>query len=318
MLEKKEIDLSEKVEKLQTEEAQARKVYGEAEEGYQNLVRKHSAEDLRKHLQAGEPCPVCDQVVARVPKRIPTAKLDEAQNAAEQRQDAWHKKQRALSKAEADLAALPSQVQSAKADVKRTSKQISEVAKRAERILEKTLGADAGIRLKRIAVELQAAESDCTSKEEKSRKAAEGEADTKEAFTQLERARAVVAENIRSITKQIEDAVTEIEELRARLKGAGDSKTIQANLTAQETAKLRRTEIERDIEQARKTGDQSQKQHSQVNARIAGLNGKVDTLNRAIANAKSEAAQIEQNLEKKLAGRYCRRAWTKRNKLTDS
>lgn len=57
-LEKKEIDLSGKLEKLTTDVAQAKKLYAEAQEAYEDLVRRHSAEDLRKHLQAGEPCPV--------------------------------------------------------------------------------------------------------------------------------------------------------------------------------------------------------------------------------------------------------------------
>jgi exonuclease SbcC len=302
LLEQKEIDLNGRIEKLQKEEANAKKVHEETEEAYQTLIRKHSAEDLRKHLQAGEPCPVCDQVVARVPKRVLTAKLDEAKKEAEEQRDAWNKKQRAMDRAEADLAALPSQLQSAKANVKRTSKQISDLTKRAERILGRAPGVDAGAKLKRIAAELHTADSDCASKEEVSRKAAEGEGDAKEIFTRLERDRAVLTENIQSIAQQIEDAAAEIQELRARLKGVGDSKTIQAELTAQETAKLRRTEIAKNIEQARKTRDQSQKQHSEVNARIAGLNGRIETLNRAVENAKSEAAQIERNLKKKLAG----------------
>jgi exonuclease SbcC len=302
LLEKKELDLNGRIEKLQTEEARAKKLHAETEEAYQTLIRKHSAEDLRKHLQAGEPCPVCNQVVARVPKRVLTGKLDEAKKEAEDRRDAWNRKQRALDRAEADLAGLPNQLQSAKADVKHASKQISDLTKRAERILGKTPGGDAGAKLDRIATELRTAESECTSKEEESRKAAEGEGDAKEIFTRLERDRAVLTENIQSITQQIEDAAVEIQELRVRLKGVGDSKTIQAELKGQETAKVRRTEITKNIEQARKTRDQAQKQHNEVNARIAGLNGRIETLNRAVENAKSEAAQIERDLKKKLTG----------------
>ena len=78
VLENKEVELKERIEELQTEEAQAKKLCEEAQGVYENLARKHSAEDLRKHLQTGEPCPVCDQIVNRVPKRLATAGLDDA------------------------------------------------------------------------------------------------------------------------------------------------------------------------------------------------------------------------------------------------
>jgi len=301
-LEKKQTDLAERIEKLQMDEAQAKKRYAEAQEACESLARKHSAEDLRKHLRTGESCPVCDQVVARLPKRVPTEKLDEAKIEAEERQDAWHKKGRALVKAEADLAALPSQLQSAKADVGRSSKQITETRKRAERILGKVPGVDGLAKLRHVAAELRAAESDCTSREMESRKAAEDQTNAKEISTRLERDLAVLTESIESLTRQINGAATEIEQLRARLEGVGDSKVIQAELTAQEKAKQRRTEIEKKIKQGHKAREQSQKQHSELNAQMAGLRGKVEILNATIEKAKSESAQIERNLKKKLAG----------------
>lgn len=301
-LEKKDGELKEKVEKLQTEEAEAKKAWKEAQAAYEDLVRKHSAEDLRKHLQTGEPCPVCDQVVNRLPKRLSTAGLDESKRTAEQRQDSWQRKQRALNKAESDLEALPSQLQSAKSDVKRTSKQIADLTKKAERILEKAPGKDAANQLERIAAELRSAEADCDVKEKQRDEAAEAEAAAKGVLSDLDRTRAVLVEKIRSITKQIEDAATEIANLSVQLKGLGDLKSIQTDLAAQEKARLQLIGIQQDILQARKTRDDAQKQHHEINARIAGLKGTLHALDHAVADAKSDAEQIERNLKKKLAG----------------
>lgn len=197
--------------------------------------------------------------------------------------------------------ALPSQLQSAKADVARASKQIADLNKRAERILGKRRG-DVPVRLKRVAAALHAAESDRLSKDEQRRKTAEDEANAKEVLTRLERDVAVLTENVQSLTRRIENTDTEIEELRGQLIGVGDSKTIQAELSTQEKAKQRRTDIERKIEQARKITDQSKEQHSDINTRIAGLKGKADALTRAAENAKSEAVRIERDLKTKLTG----------------
>lgn len=46
------------------------------------------AHALRSELAAGEPCPVCDQVVATIPKSRPAAKVDAAQKAADKAVDA--------------------------------------------------------------------------------------------------------------------------------------------------------------------------------------------------------------------------------------
>jgi exonuclease SbcC len=301
-LEKKDGELKETIGKLQTDEAQAKKLWKEAQATYEELVRKHSAEDLRKHLQTGEPCPVCDQVVNRRPKRLSTAALDDSKIGAEQRQDSWQRKQRAVNKAESDLEALPTQLQSAKSDVKRTSKQIADLTKKAERILEKIPGKDAAVKLGRIAAELRDAESDCGLKEEQRDAAAEAEASAKDMFAELERSRAVLVEKIRATTKQIEDAATEIANLRLQLKGAGDLKNIQSELAAQEKAKQKLVGIQQELQHARKRRDDAQKQHHEINEKIARLKGTLEALSRAFAAAQSEAGQIERNLKKKLAG----------------
>ena len=247
-LEKKGGELKEKIEKLQTEEEQAKELWGEAQASYEDLVRKHSAENLRKHLQTGEPCPVCDQVVNRLPKRLSTAGLDDSKKAAEQRQDSWQRKQRVLNKAESDLEALPGQLQSAKADVKRTSKQIADLTKKAERILEKAPGKDAAATLERIAGELREAETDCGVKEKQRDESSDAEDSAKDVLANLERTRDVLVEKIRAITKQIEDAGTEVANLRLQLKGSGDLKSIQTELVVQEKAKLKLTSIQQEIE----------------------------------------------------------------------
>lgn len=301
-LEMKDRELNEKIERLRTEELQAKKLWGETQRLYEDLTRKHSADDLRKHLRSGEPCPVCDQVVNRVPKRLSTSALDDFRKAAEQRQDAWQKKQRALDKADSDLDALPSQLQSAKSDVKRTSKQIADLTKKAERILEKAPGKDAEAKLKRIVAELHDAESDCELKEGQRDEAAQAETGAKDTLADLERTRAVLLEKVRATMKQIEDATTEIANCRLQLKGVGDLKSIQTELATQEKAKLTLVDIQREIQLVRKTRDEAQKQHHEVSARIAELKGTLGAMNRAAVDAKSEAEQIERDLKRKLAG----------------
>lgn len=301
-LEKRQMDLAGKIEQLKMEEAQAKKLHAEAKEAYESTIRRHSAVDLRKHLKAGEPCPVCDQAVVRLPKRIPTAKVDDAKAVVEEREVGWQKKQRALAKADADLAALPTQLQSARGNVARASRQITDTKKKSERIVGNVPWVDCLASLKRVAAELRGAESACEARESASRKAAGEDTNAKEDLSRVERELAVLTETIQSLKKQIGGAEADIERLRARLEGVGDFKTIQTQLSAQEKAKQRRNEIENKIIQAEKAREQSQKQCVQVGAVIASLKGKLEILNGAVAKTKAESVQIELTLKKNLAG----------------
>jgi exonuclease SbcC len=301
-IEKKQTALVERIEKLTLEEAQAEKLSAEAQEAYETIVRRHSAEDMRKHLKPGEPCPVCDQAVVRLPRRLPTAALDNAKAVAKERQEAWQKKQRALTKAEAESAGFPSQLQMVKANVARASRQISDTKRKAERVLVGAPRVDWLTRLKRAAGELRSAESNCASWEEESRKAAELATGTKEVFTRVERELAVLTENLRSLKQQIESAEIEIERLRPQLEGVGDLKSIQAKLVVQEKAKQRRSEIKNKIDQVQKVREQLQKQQVEASTRVAGFIAKIEVLNATVKKAKTESVEIELTLKTKLAG----------------
>jgi exonuclease SbcC len=301
-LEKQEKKLGSEIERFGREEATAKKAHSEAQDAVEALVRKHSAEELRKHLKAGEPCPVCDQVVGRVPKRLLASRRDEARSEASRCEEAWHKMRDAVAKATAELAGLPSQLKRLKDSVARTSKQITGLKTKAERILGKPPGPDAPNELKRFSAELRAAESDSTSKEDAARKAEEGETKAKDAMNQLERDRARLVQHLASLSHQIENAAQSITRLRVDLAGAGNVKTIEAGLNSQEQAKVRRAQITAELSREREARQAAETNRTGVANCIAGLKGQIESLTKALENAKSEAVRIEQKLKKKLAG----------------
>jgi exonuclease SbcC len=54
-----------------------------AEAAAEQASRAHAHADLRRMLVAGDPCPVCEQVVVKVPRRIDTAAADQARKSLE-------------------------------------------------------------------------------------------------------------------------------------------------------------------------------------------------------------------------------------------
>lgn len=86
---------------------EARTAVETAQEALEHVRRLHSADDLRRHLVKGKPCPVCQQVVSKVPKAGEIAKIDDAQRLVDQKQRALDKCSATLVRLQAELEALP-------------------------------------------------------------------------------------------------------------------------------------------------------------------------------------------------------------------
>jgi exonuclease SbcC len=301
-LEKKQTELASKIDRLAVEEVESQRAYSEAQERYEALFQRHFAEELRNHLKAGEPCPVCEQVVTRLPKRIPAAHLDQARAAAKRCEQALHKAQQDVANARAELAGLPRQLQTAKLAVTRTTKQIKELKDKAERILGKVPGTDASCKLKRVAADLRAAESLCVSKEKEAKTAAEAAADAKDAVVRFERDAAVLRQEIESLSNQIEAASREIERLHRSIGTAGNVKAIEADLGAQQRAKQQRSQIEAKIKERRKTREEALKELGNAATQVAVLKDRISGLEKTVERATAEAGQIERQVRKKLEG----------------
>ena len=61
--------LDEDIVFVRSKAVNAQKQFDDAHADYEALVLRHSAESLKPALRAGEPCPVCEQVVQSVPKK---------------------------------------------------------------------------------------------------------------------------------------------------------------------------------------------------------------------------------------------------------
>jgi exonuclease SbcC len=70
-----------RVEEATARESQATRAVEEARSTLEELRRVHAAHELRSHLVEGEPCPVCEQAVATLPRAKKVAGVDAAQKA---------------------------------------------------------------------------------------------------------------------------------------------------------------------------------------------------------------------------------------------
>ena len=97
--------------RLRTEEAAAGAAAREAAESLQALRRQHLAHALAVTLVPGEPCPVCDHVVERLPDREPVTALADAERRVTHTEKAFTGKQSEHGTAEKLLAGTTAQLE---------------------------------------------------------------------------------------------------------------------------------------------------------------------------------------------------------------
>ena len=84
------------LEKHQVTVARAREQLTQFEAALQQARNAHHAAALRPTLEQGAPCPVCEHVVARLPRKLRAPELDDREHAVEQAKRAESKAARAL------------------------------------------------------------------------------------------------------------------------------------------------------------------------------------------------------------------------------
>jgi exonuclease SbcC len=72
-----------------------------AHEQYDHLHQIHAAGEIRKHLKAGQPCPVCEQVVKKLPAAAAASPIEEARSLRDQVSAEQREWQRGLDRLEA-------------------------------------------------------------------------------------------------------------------------------------------------------------------------------------------------------------------------
>ena len=96
---------------LKAQVDQSAAALAEANEGVLQAIQANSAHELRKHLEAGSECPVCEQLVLLVPQSIPNATVESAR-------DSLVKAKKTHDAAQAQFTARTTQIRSLEAQIK--------------------------------------------------------------------------------------------------------------------------------------------------------------------------------------------------------
>jgi exonuclease SbcC len=246
---------------LERQRREARAALEDAQEALEHVRQLRSADELRRHLVKGKPCPVCQQVVSKVPKAGGHAEIDDAQRLVGQKERALEKYSAAMVRLQTELEGVPEsrgiaateEVTETLAEARQAAEEAVQQAQAARYRLEVARQDLAALQkegelpeLAGLQAELEAQQTAkrlCEScRQERQRLDEQGRA-AEQRRAKAEAEAAAAAEQAQKARGVIEAAEARISELAGRLAGLGVS---------EETLEARRGELARSLAEAQK------------------------------------------------------------------
>ncbi|HSR52493.1 MAG TPA: SMC family ATPase [Acidobacteriota bacterium] len=148
-------ETAESLNSAQKELSRVEETLKEASQEYERLRRLHSAEDLRRHLEKGQPCPVCLQEVPRLPEEAEHQALEEAEQARRQaRQDERQLRER-VSALRSENQSLPREIETLEQSVEDSRRTLEDVEEKVKETLGELPAGDPRAALKELLQKLR-------------------------------------------------------------------------------------------------------------------------------------------------------------------
>jgi len=251
---------------------------------YDALIRRHSAELLRPGLQVGEPCPVCEQIVERLPK----ARRHQPVESAKQRRDDAEK---ASIVADKRLAGLQAQVQPLERETASLRSRITESAEsirdHADRL--RVFG-DADLAALKKELEAAQRQADASAKRLEDLNAESNSASM--ALKDHQHQRDLLQKDIDVNTRELEKLQKESEKLRDELGLRVNVKELQEEVAKQEQAQSERKRLNADRETL---SQQLTKAKDDLAKAMANLEGLEATRKKVEETMEAQQSRIEEH-----------------------
>jgi exonuclease SbcC len=203
----------------------------------ESLLREHAAHDLKASLEAGQPCPVCEQPVKRVPKVKKHPSLDDGRKAVDQGQAELTRLEKRESELEARIEQLGTQSKDRASTLLELGSSIKESSKRIQAVTGTAAGVETEsqlVTLRDELIELQETTDRLASRVETSR-TAETRAQT--AANRQEQQLRVLQTELNSISSEMERGRKQSDVLRKELGDFAELSAVNAALSKQEKSK---------------------------------------------------------------------------------
>ena len=217
------------------------------------LQKKHAAEELKHLLEKGEPCPVCEQEVTRVPKSRKHPSVDEARNRADENEERVKLLVGEASGIAGELGEMDPQFKKVNREIERAKTAIGEAMSMIRGVLKKAPASEIGAQLQDLyqtAIDLQAAVE--LTNEELNR-AQERESKAKDEREKLIPGRGILQSECKALLEEIARLKVDAEKLESELGEFADLELVMSELKKQDEARR----VLESLERSRKTENET-------------------------------------------------------------
>lgn len=223
----------------------ARKSLDEFRAELESLKRIHVAEELRRGLKKGEPCPVCEHPVQRPPKPRKHPSIDSARAEVSRLEKEVTRLEKQSSAIEAEVGQLAPQVEDKKAQLVEVESLISEGESSISAILGKAPGPEAEAELNELREQIKALQEKANANVHRIDQLRKSETTASERARDCERRVSVLEAESAAAARELDQSRAEAQTLQKQLGEYADVTRAQIDLEKQEQARQEREELVR-------------------------------------------------------------------------
>ena len=264
----------------------------------EELVQKHSAEELKQSIKEGKPCPVCEQLVKRLPRSKKHPSIEHAKRSVLKFEQEAHRLITTKSTIQGGLSELTPQLESKKREIEECVEAIKEAIAKVRFVLKKTPGPNAEGELEHLRQHVLELNTSFEKTTERVEEAREAESIAKEALDKVKRQLVDIESQISAFSEEQNRLKTDARALKASLGKYTVIALLRVDLKEQDDAKrdldaeIRLKEIE--------TKRQSEAKDSVTEASLVveGLKVKGEGLQRAQTKLDDTIRRLSKSLAK--------------------
>ena len=272
-----------KLAENEEELVKAREALEQSKLDLEQLVRKHSAEELKRVLEEGKPCPVCEQTVKRVPGTKAHPSVELAKKSVGNREKEVNRLITAKSTMEGELTQLLPRLESKRSEIKESGTTISEAAARVRKVLKKGAGPDAEAELKTLREQVAALQKNVDEASRTLHDLREAESTSKENVEEVRRQLIGIQAEVSGGSGELQRLQTESKTLRTALGKYAGISVVKAELKQQNDAKLELENNLRLMESEREALSKAKDATAEASRILEGLKVKAEELERVHA-----------------------------------
>lgn len=280
---------------------EAEQAQNAAENLLEHLRLENRAMDLRQSLHAGEPCPVCEQIVTAVPELAMTADLEAAKQAVKEAQGSCQKARDEARRAPDRFATLEKQIGYSTEKLERLQLARADTEERVRRILCTDPGPAPEQQLEDLAGSIEQMQSQIRTLESQAKVTNRTQAEARESADAARLKCERLRERTHGLEQQIEVSENQGAEVARQLGDVPELAAVNAKLLELEKAKKHRDSLENALEQARMELVKAEADSANASRRLRDLTQEIVRTNDLLQKSAEEIRKAETRLQKSIA-----------------